>query len=100
MTISFNILQFILDSDTLNLTLANIFRNFKISQENKQTIIAMMNFHIESEKINHLKINEEMLLNCDKVDYFANSKENKNKEENDKNDFINVIKEDNQNNSN
>ena len=100
MTISFNILQFILDSDTLNLTLANIFRNFKISQENKQTIIAMMNFHIESEKINHLKINEEMLLNCDKVDYFANSKENKNKEENDKNDFINVIKEDNQNNNN
>ncbi len=81
MSVGYNLLQFILDSQVLNYIIANIFRNFKITQENKQMIITMMNCHITSEKINYLKIDEEMLLNCDKVDYFTNSKENKNKEE-------------------
>ena len=91
MSIGYNLLQFILDSETLNYSIANIFRNFKITKENKQMIISMMNCHIQSEKISHLQINEEMLLNCDKVDYFTNSKENKNEN--------NIINNENKNNN-
>ena len=67
MSISYNLIQFITDSDTLNKILEHIFRNFKINKENKEMIIGMMNAQIESEGIKHLKINEEMLLNCDKL---------------------------------
>ena len=89
MSISYNLLQFIKDSETLNYSMANIFRNFKISQENKQMIIIMLKTHIELEKINHLTINEEFLLNCDKVDYFTKSKENKTPGETDDSNSIN-----------
>jgi hypothetical protein len=95
MSISYNLLQFIKDSETLNYSMANIFRNFKISQENKQMIITMLKTHIELEKIKHLKINEEFLLNCDKVDYFIKSKENKTPGETDEGISINKQKDDN-----
>ena len=51
MSIGYNLVQFIIESDTLNETMANIFRNFKISKDNKELIIDMVNAHIESEKI-------------------------------------------------
>ena len=82
MSISYNLIQFITDSDTLNKILEHIFRNFKINKENKEMIIGMMNAQIESEGIKHLKINEEMLLNCDKLEYLIKSEENKEKKDN------------------
>lgn len=114
MTVSYNLIQFIMDSDTLNNILANIFRCFKINKENKEMIIAMVNCHIETEKAYHLKIDEEMLLNCDKVEYFINSKEkifNNKDHENHNNNIqnfgkkeitykINIINENENNNSN
>ena len=85
MSISYNLVQFITDSDTLNKTLASIFRNFKISQENRQTVIQMMNFHIESENIQNLKIDEEMLLNFDSIENLMISRQKKEKGKKDEN---------------
>jgi hypothetical protein len=75
MSVSYNLIQFVIDSDKLNKILANIFRCFKIDKENKELIIAMINSHIESEGASNLKLNEEMLLNCDNVEYNNNLKE-------------------------
>ena len=75
MSISYNLIQFVLDSETLNNILVNIFRCFKIDNSNKEMIIAMINSHIESEGISHLKLNEEMLFNCDNIEYYINLKE-------------------------
>ena len=95
MSISYNLVQFIIESDTLNNTLASIFRNFKISQENRQMVIQMMNFHIESEKIENLKIDEEMLLNFDNIENFIISDKKEEKKMNKKDEIIGQ-KEDNQ----
>ena len=81
MSICYNLIQFIMESDTLNSILVNIFRNFKINKENRKMIIGMMNFHIESEGNKNLKINEEMLMNCDNIEYYINSKEIEEKKE-------------------
>ena len=75
MSISYNLIQFVMDSETLNNILVNIFRCFKIDNSNKEMIIAMINSHIESEGISHLKLNEEMLFNCDNIEYYINLKE-------------------------
>ena len=79
MSISYNLVQFIINSDTLNKTLSSIFRNFKISQENRQMVTQMINFHIESEKIQNLKIDGEMLLNFDNIENLMISNQKKTK---------------------
>ena len=93
MSISYNLIQFILDSDNLNQILARIFRNFKISKENKEMLIGMMKAQIESEGIKNLKINEAMLLKCDKIECIINDNGNKeiieNKDEKENNEIIN-----------
>ncbi len=95
MSISYNLVQFISKSDTLNEILANIFRNFKVSEENKEMIIDMVNSHLESEGIKNITIDKKMLMVCDNIEYFFNSKENiKDKEiEKDKNNSINEVEE-------
>ena len=99
MSIGYNLVQFIIESDTLNETMANIFRNFKISKDNKELIIDMVNAHIESEKIKNLKIDKEMLMNCDNIEYFFNYKEIKKEKEINNKDIINYNKiEENKNN--
>lgn len=93
MSICYNLVQFIIDSKTLNTILVNIFRSFKISKENREMVIGMMNCHIESEGNKNLKINEEMLMNVDDIEYYINSNEIKEKKENQKNKEIINIKE-------
>ena len=87
MSVCYNLVQFIMESDTLNAILINIFRNFKISKENREIVIGMMNCHIESEENKNLKINEEMIMNCDNIEYYINYNE------------YNIIKEKKENNN-
>ena len=75
MSISYNLIQFVMDSETLNNILVTIFRCFKIDNSHKEIIISMINSNIESEGISHLKLNEEMLFNCDNFEYYINLKE-------------------------
>lgn len=96
MSICYNLVQFIIDSKTLNTILVNIFRSFKISKENREMVIGMMNCHIESEGNKNLKINEEMLMNVDDIEYYINSNEIKEKKENQNNKEIINIKEENE----
>ena len=97
MSICYNLIQFIMESDTLNSILSNIFRNFKINKDNREMVIGMMNCHIESEGFKNLKINKEMLMNCDNIEYYINSKENKEKKEIQNNCEIMNKKEENKN---
>ena len=97
MSICYNLIQFIMESDTLNSILSNIFRNFKINKDNREMVIGMMNCHIESEGFKNLKINDEMLMNCDNIEYYINSKENKEKKEIQNNCEIMNKKEENKN---
>ena len=108
MSVCFNILQFVSSSDTLNKALYNIFRFYKLSIDNKKTIIEMLKFQIMSDGYNDLKLDEDLLLNniIDKH-YKDNKKEDKNANEGkddeikdnneieneDENQNINIMKE-------
>jgi hypothetical protein len=77
-SISYNLAQYVLNSDTLNKAVYNIFRFYKLSLENKKSIIEMINIQIMSEGNTNLKIDEDLLLN-NKIDKYRNEKkENKN----------------------
>ena len=77
-SISYNLAQYVLNSDTLNKAVYNIFRFYKLSLENKKSIIEMINIQIMSEGNTNLKIDEDLLLN-NKFDKYRNEKkENKN----------------------
>ena len=70
MSISYNLIQFITDSNSLNNILKCIFRAFKINDKNKETIIQMIMVHIEAEGFTYLQVDKEMLLTCDRVESF------------------------------
>ena len=93
MSICYNLIQFIMESDTLNSILVNIFRNFKINKENREMVIGMMNCHIESEGNKNLKINEEMLMNCDNIEYYISKEIEEKKEINNNKEIINKEEE-------
>jgi hypothetical protein len=94
-SISYNLAQYVLNSDTLNKAVYNIFRFYKLSLENKKSIIEMINIQIMSEGNTNLKIDEDLLLN-NKFDKYRNEKkENKNIENIiDKNNIQNEEKND------
>ena len=78
MSVSYVLVQFVSSSDILNKALYNIFRFYKLSLENKKSIIEMINIQIMSEGNTNLKIDEDLLLN-NKFDKYRNEKkENKN----------------------
>ena len=67
MSITYNILHFITDSESLNIIVFRIFNNFNIKKENREMIIVMMESNIEMEKIDYIKINKELLLSTDET---------------------------------
>ena len=83
MSVCYNLVQSVTSDDTLNKALYNIFRFYKLSKENRKTIIDMLNFQIAAEGFDFLKIDEDLLLNNDFHNF--RNKENKNKDENNEN---------------
>ena len=63
LTVCFNMIQFVLSSETLNKALYNIFRFYKLTPESKKTTIEMLKLQIVPERNNEVKIDEELLLN-------------------------------------
>ena len=93
MSVSYNLVQFVSSSDTLNKALYNIFRFYKLSLDNKKTIVEMLKFQIMSEGYSNLQIDEELLIN-NKIDIHYKNKESEIKEnEMTNNDTINEKEE-------
>ena len=93
MSVSYNLVQFVSSSDTLNKALYNIFRFYKLSLDNKKTIVEMLKFQIMSEGYNNLQIDEDLLIN-NKIDIHYKNNENEIKEnEMTNNDNINEKEE-------
>jgi hypothetical protein len=66
MSVSFNIMTFVLDSNLFNKILFDVFKYCKINNENKQFIIQMLKSQIDNEKITYLTLDEDFLLSTEK----------------------------------
>ena len=67
MSISFNIMTFVLDSHLFNKVLFDVFKYCKINGENRQFIIQMLEGQITTENIDYLKLNKEYLLQTEET---------------------------------
>jgi len=62
MSVSYNIMQFITNSNTFNKILFDIFKYCKINKDSKEIVVGMMEAQIEAENLQHIKLNKDMLL--------------------------------------
>ena len=62
MSVSYNIIQFIMDSNLFNRVLFDIFKYCKINAENRLIVVEMIDSQIKGENITHLKLDREKLL--------------------------------------
>ena len=89
MSVSYNLVQFVSSSDTLNKALYNIFRFYKLSISDKKTIVEMLKFQIMNEGYNYLNLDEDLLYK-NKFDNYIKKEID---ERNDNNENIAVEKE-------
>ena len=66
MSISYNMMQFVLDSNLFNKILFDVFNFCKINKENRHLVVEMMDSQIKGSNINYLELNKEMLMSMDK----------------------------------
>ena len=66
MSISYNIMQFVLDSELFNRIIHDVFKYCKINEQNRQIVVNMIDMQIQDEKIDYLKLDKENLLSLDK----------------------------------
>ena len=62
MSVSYNIMQFITNSNSFNKIIFDIFKYCKINKDSKETVVGMMEAQIEAENLENIKLNKEMLL--------------------------------------
>ena len=62
MSVSYNIIQFITNSNTFNKILFDIFKYCKINKDSKEIVVGMMEAQLEAENFSQIKLNKEMLL--------------------------------------
>ena len=62
MSVSYNIMQFITNSNTFNKILFDIFKYCKINKDSKEIVVGMMEAQLEAENLTNIILNKEMLL--------------------------------------
>ena len=62
MSISFNLIQFITDSNLFNRVLFDIFKYCKLNAENRALIVEMIENQIKNENLTHLQLDRKLLL--------------------------------------
>jgi hypothetical protein len=67
MSLSFNIMTFVLDSNLFNKILFDIFKYCKINGANREFVIQMLEAQIETENLDYLKLNKEYLLQTEET---------------------------------
>ena len=71
MSVTYNIMQFIIDSGMFNRIVYDIFKYCKINPENRETVVEMMEAQIQGENLK-LKLNKDILLKSEKDDHTPN----------------------------
>ena len=66
MSVSYNIMQFVLDSALFNRIIFDVFKYCKINEQNRMIVVEMMETQIKGENIDYLKLDKEMLLSMSK----------------------------------
>ena len=61
MSVTYNILQFITDSDLFNKVVYDIFKFCKINKEKREIIVSMMENQIEAENLVHIKLDKDLI---------------------------------------
>ena len=103
MSVSYNLVQFVNNSDTINKALYNIFIYYKLNQNDKKNIVELLKFQIMNDGYTNLNIDEDLLFKNkidehykerieNKVEDNTGDKKNEN-EENKKNDNLNQKEE-------
>ena len=67
MSVSYNIIQFVMDSKLFNRIINDIFKYCKINAENKEIVVEMIEGQITNDNLNHLKLDRELLLSIPKT---------------------------------
>ena len=67
MSVSYNIIQFVMDSKLFNKIINDIFKYCKINAENKEVVVEMIEGQIANDNLNHLKLDKELLLSIPKT---------------------------------
>jgi hypothetical protein len=62
MSISYNTIQFVKESNTFNRILKDVFKYCKIDQTGKETVVSMIESQIKAEDIKHIQIDRELLF--------------------------------------
>ena len=62
MSVSYNLMQFIKDSNVFNRVIYDIFKHCKINKGNRDMIITMMEQQIQTENLTHIKLDKELIL--------------------------------------
>ena len=62
MSISFNIIQFVMDSNLFNRIIYDIFKYCKINEENRGIVVGMLESQLQSENANNLQLDKNLLL--------------------------------------
>ena len=62
MSISFNIIQFVMDSNLFNRIIYDIFRYCKINEDNRGIVVEMLESQLQGENTNNLEIDKQLLL--------------------------------------
>jgi len=62
MSVSYNIMQFITDSNTFNRILSDIFKYCKINKDSREIVVGMMEAQIEAENLDNIKLDKDILL--------------------------------------
>ena len=65
MSVSYNILQFIIDSNTFNRIIADIFKYCNINEASKETVVEMIQAQIEAQNLN-IKLDKNKIFENDK----------------------------------
>ena len=66
MSVSYNIMQFVLDSNLFNQIIFDVFKYCKINEQNREFVVEMMESQIKGENVEYLKLDKEMLLSMKK----------------------------------
>ena len=64
MSVSYNIMQFVTDSNAFNRIISDIFKYCKINKESKEIVVGMMEAQIEADSLTHIKLDKNILLNA------------------------------------
>ena len=66
MSISYNIIQYVNDSNVFNKIIKDIFKYCKINENNRIIVVEMLDSQIQEQKLNQLKLDKDMLLTVNK----------------------------------